>query len=128
MKIIEQFAHQGDTQWFRIDFIPSEAKKTCKKFIASSERTGSFHALFGDYDMYEDYASGSIYIDVKEECILNHSLEENLKDSELTMEEAKILVKKDHRHIVIPKGRYIVDIQQRFDPMNALNKRNRVRD
>ena len=116
MKIIEQFAHQGDTQWFKIDQIPTHAKKTEKKFIAASERTGSFHALFGDYEMYEDSFNREIFIEAKEECILNHSLAEHLKDSELTMDEARILAKKDHRHTVIPKGIYAVGIQRRFDP------------
>src|SRR5690606_13696642 len=121
MNIIEQFSHQGDTQWFKIDEVPSSAKKTEKKFIAASERTGSFHALFGDYDMY-DIPSGFV-IEAKEDCILNHSLAEHLKDSELTLDEAKVLAKKDHRHIIIPKGVYAVGIQQRFDPMSnyALN-------
>src|SRR5690606_10970091 len=121
MNIIEQFAHQGDTQWFKIDRIPSDLHiiKTPKRFIAASEQTGSFHALFGDYDMYEDPVSGGFIINAKEECILNHSLEEHLKDSELTMDEAKVLVKKDHRHTIIPKGIYAVGIQQRFDPMRG---------
>jgi|SRR5690554_6332243 len=114
MRILEQFAHQGDTQWFKVDMIPYGAEKVDKKFIAASERSGSFHALFGDYDMYE--AFGGFVIETKEECILNHSLAEHLKDSELTMDEARILAKKDHRHTIIPKGIYAVGIQRRFDP------------
>lgn len=114
MIVLEQFAHQGDTQWFKVDMIPYRAKKVEKKFIAASERSGSFHALFGDYDMYEH--NGNFVIETKEECILNHSLAAHLKDNELTMDEARILAKKDHRHITIPKGIYAVGIQRRFDP------------
>lgn len=114
MKVLEQFAHQGDTQWFKVFIIPYGAKKVEKKFIAASERSGSFHALFGNYDMY-DY-NGNFVIETKEACILNHSLAECLKDNELTMDEARILAKKDHRHTVIPKGIYVVGIQRRFDP------------
>lgn len=124
MKIIEQFAHQGDTQWFRIDKIPSSARKAEKKFIAASERSGSFHALFGNYDMYAIF--GGFVIEAKEDCVLNHSLASTLLDSELTLDEAKILAKKDHRHTVIPKGVYAVGIQQRFDP--TAKTRRSIRD
>lgn len=113
---MKQFAHQGDTQWFKIEQIPQQAQKVEKKFIAASERSGSFHALFGDYEMYD--IPGGFVIETKEDCILNHSLAEHLRDSELTLDEAKILAKKDHRHTVIPKGIYAVGIQQRFDPVH----------
>lgn len=124
MKITKQFAHQGDTQWFKIDKTPAYAKKIEKKFIAASERSGSFHALFGDYEMYE--ILGGFVIEAKEDCVLNHSTAEQLKDSALTMDEARILAKKDHRHTIIPKGNYAVGIQQRFDPIN--NYQESVRD
>lgn len=124
MEIIEQFAHQGDTQWFKIDQVPLGAEKMDKKFIAASERSGSFHGLFGDYDMYALH--GSFVIEAKEDCVLNHSLTEHLRDGELTLDEAKILAKKDHRHTVIPKGIYRVGIQQRFNPRE--NHRLRVTD
>lgn len=126
MKVfLEQFAHQGDTQWFKVNIVPRFAKKVEKRFIAASERSGSFHALFGNYDMYELF-DGNFLIETKEECILNHSLAAHLKDSELTMDEARILAKKDHRHTVIPKGIYAVGIQRRFDPTK--NHWRRVRD
>jgi len=48
--IIKQFGHQGDTQWFSLSEIPNDAIKVEKQFIAASERSNSFHALFGDYD------------------------------------------------------------------------------
>ncbi len=51
--ILEQTGHQGDTQWYLIDKLPSGAKKTSKQFIAASEQTGNVHALSGNYDMYE---------------------------------------------------------------------------
>lgn len=121
MENLKQFAHQGDTQWFVIDEIPQNAKKVTKQFIASSERSGSFHALFGDYDMYE--VKNGFVIDAKEECILNHSLEEILRQNDISLDQTKVLAKKDHRHTVIPKGKYIVGIQNRFDPMDIKLKR-----
>ena len=66
--------HQGDTQWFEITEIPANAVKTEKKFIARSERSGSVHALSGNYDMY-DMPDGGVCIETHEECVLNHAYE-----------------------------------------------------
>jgi len=115
MKITEQIGHQGDTQWFALEEIPTDAKKIEKQFIAASEQSGSFHALFGNYEMYE-IADGFV-IDAKEDCILNHSLQTDLENSGAKLEESQILPKKDHRHSVIKKGLYVVGIQNRFDPL-----------
>jgi hypothetical protein len=119
MKVIDQIGHQGDTQWYSIDEIPLNSKKIEKQFIAASERSGSFHALFGNYDMYE--LEDGFAIDVKEECILNHSLKEHLKNT--SMNNVVTLPKKDHRHSVIKKGKYYVGIQRKFDPMEGYAKR-----
>ena len=116
MKIEKQLGHQGDTQWFKIDVIPKNAKKIKKQFLASSEQSGSFHALFGDYEQYE--IENGFLLNVKQECILNHSLKKHL--NETSMEIKKILPKKDHRHSIIPKGLYFVGIQERFDPLSAM--------
>lgn len=124
MKFNNKNYHQGDTQWFGIDSLPKNLKKVEKQFIAASERSGSFHALFGNYDQYE--VENGFIIDAKEECILNHSLESLLKETGVSLEEAKILPKKDHRHTIIPKGIYFVGIQQRFDPLLGLKRK--VRD
>lgn len=121
MKVQQQFAMQGDTQFYTIDSIPVNAKKVEKQFIAASERSGSFHCLFGNYDMYE--TDNGFIIDAHEECILNHSLESELKGSGVSLNEAKVLPKKDHRHTGLPAGKYIVGIQNRFDPMEAIKKR-----
>lgn len=111
--------HQGDTQWFEIESVPSNAKKVEKQFVAASERSGSFHALFGEYDMYE--VDGGFVVDAKKECIVNHSLEKHLVGTKLT--EKKVLPKKDHRHSVLPKGIHFVGIQQRFDPLSAMKEK-----
>jgi hypothetical protein len=124
MKFKNSNFHQGDTQWFAINAIPKDAKKIEKQFIAASERSGSFHALFGNYDMYE--VEDGFVIDAKEECILNHSLKEVLQNTGVSLSEAKVLPKKDHRHTVIPKGIHFVGIQQRFDPLKGLKEK--VRD
>lgn len=119
MKILNQVAHQGDVQFFLIDSIPSDAKKVNKQFLAESERSGSLHGLFGKYDQYE--VEGGFVLDVKEDCILNHSLKEHLNG--ITMEEVRELPKKDHRHTIIKKGLYYTGIQQRFDPLAGMKKR-----
>jgi hypothetical protein len=113
--------HQGDTQIFGIKEIPTNAKKIEKRYIANSERTGSVHALFGNYDMYE-YENGFV-IDAKEECVLNHSLKSLLEGAGVSLSTAQITEKKDHRHTIIPKGVYFVGIQQRFDPLEGLRKK-----
>lgn len=121
MKFTGKNLHQGDSEFFELSELPIGLKKVEKQYIAASERSGSFHALFGDYDMYE-HENGFV-IDVKEECILNHSLESILKGTGVTLSEAKVLPKKDHRHSVIEKGFYFVGIQQRFDPLENIKKR-----
>ncbi len=121
MNIKKQIGHQGDTQWYQIEGIPQNAKKVEKQFIAASERSGSFHALFGNYDQYE--MEGGFVIDAKEDCVLNHSLESELNKLGITMNESRVLPKKDHRHAVIPKGTYYVGIQNRFDPLAGMKKR-----
>lgn len=113
--------HQGDSQFFRIDGLPKNLKKIEKRYIAASERSGSFHALFGNYDMFETEDGGTI-VDVKEDCILNHSLKSILDQAGITMDIAQIIEKKDHRHTVIPKGVYFVSTQQRFDPLAGIKK------
>lgn len=124
MKFTGKNFHQGDTQWFGVDQIPAGAKKVDKRFIAASERSGSFHALFGNYDMYE--VEGGVVIDAKEECILNHSLQSLLEGTGVSLSDKQVLPKKDHRHTVVPKGIHFVGIQQRFDPLSAAKKN--VRD
>jgi hypothetical protein len=112
--------HQGDTQWFELSEIPANAKKVEKQFVAASEQSGSFHALFGNYDMYE--VEEGFIIDAKEDCIINHSLKEVLEGAGISMEEAKVLPKKDHRHSTLTKGIHFVGIQQRFDPLEGIKK------
>lgn len=112
---------QGDTQWFELESLPKGLKKIEKQFIAASERSGSFHALFGNYDMYE--AENGFIIDAKEECIINHSLKEVLEQAGVSLSKAEVLQKKDHRYSVLPKGIHYVGIQQRFDPLEGIMKK-----
>jgi hypothetical protein len=121
MKFKNCLGHQGDTQWYKIDEIPANAKKVQKRFLAQSERTGSMHALFGDYDLYE--LEDGFVIDAKEECILNHSLQQELLKMGVSLDKPDVLPPKDHRHSVIPQGMYFVGIQNRFDPMENLKQR-----
>lgn len=116
MKILTQFGHQGDTQWFSIEKIPENLVKKSKQFIAASEKTGHVHALSGKYDMYE-YEDGFV-IETHEECILNHTSKELL--NEKTWNKPVQLPAKDHRSSIIPKGIYYVGIQQRFNPLSKM--------
>ena len=65
MKFTGKNNFQGDVQIFELSELPSGLKKIEKQFIAASEKSGSFHALFGNYDMYE--AKGGFVIEAKEE-------------------------------------------------------------
>lgn len=121
MKFTGSSSHQGDCQFFGITSVPSSAKKIEKQFVAASERSGSFHALFGNYDMYE--VEDGFVIDAKEECVLNHSLKQVLEGTGVSLNSKTILEKKDHRHTILPKGIYYVGIQQRFDPLEGLKIR-----
>lgn len=116
MKILEQTGHQGDTQWYLIDSIPENAKKLNKQFIAASEKTGNVHALSGDYDMYE--LDDGFVIDVREDCILNHT-DKNLLN-EKTWSKPVELSPRDHRSSTIKKGIYYVGIQRRFNPLSKM--------
>ena len=110
---------QGDVEIFQIKSLPTNAKKVDKQFIAASERSGSFHALFGNYDMYE--VENGFCIDVKDPCVLNHSLQKELDG--ITMDNVKVLPKKDHNANLLPKGIYFVGIQNKFDPLSGVKKR-----
>ena len=112
---------QGDCQFFNIDKLPFNLKKIEKQFIAASERSGSFHAAFGDYELLQDEETGNMFIDAKGEIIINHSLKSDLEG--ISFDEAKILNKKDHRHTILPKGVYFVGIQNRIDPLSGIKKR-----
>lgn len=121
LKFKNEGFHQGDVQFFTLSNLPKGIKKIEKRFIAASERSGSFHALFGNYDIYE-FEDGGFVIDAHEECILNHSLQSELKGLGVTLDKAMITAKKDHRHTVVPAGKYFVGIQTRFDPLANAKK------
>jgi hypothetical protein len=124
MKFTGRSMHQGDVQIFELEGLPEGAKPIQKQFIAASERSGSFHALFGEYDMYE--VDGGVCINVREDCILNHSLKEELDKVNGDMSIAEVLPKKDHRHTPVSKGVYFVGIQNRLDPLSGY--REKVKD
>lgn len=114
--------HQGDVEIFKLLELPTGLQKVEKQFIAASERSGSFHALFGEHDMYQ--VEDDFVVDVKNDCILNHSLKQFIEG--ISMDEVKVLPKKDHRHTEIKKGIYYIGIQNRFDPLKG--KKEKVRD
>jgi len=106
---------QGDVQIAQLEKLPTEVKPIEKQFLAASERSGSMHALFGNYQQYE--VEGGIVLDCKEDCLMNHSLTSHLQG--LGMDQVRELPKKDHGAISLPKGVYFVAIQPRFDPMQG---------
>lgn len=113
--IMKQFAHQGDVQIYKVTDFPKDKTKIDNQFIAASERSGSFHALFGDYEMFE--IDGGFAVECYDECVLNHSLEQDLKGTGISLSTKTVLPKKDHRHSVLPKGKYLFGIQNRFNPI-----------
>lgn len=125
MKIIESLGHQGDTQWFAAEIDLSTLKKVDPTFVATSERSGSVHALCGEYDMYEvrgeDEQLSGYAIDVKGNCVLNHCFKKDLPDLRSNV----IAPKKDHRHSeitpqMIPAGTVLFcGIQREFNPRAA---------
>lgn len=119
MNLVSSFGHQGDVQMYKVNCVPTSAKKVEKQFIAASERSGSFHAAFGNYDLYEH--EGGFVLDAKDNCIMNHSLQAEL-DS-ITLSDVKVIPKKDHNANLIPKGIYFIGIQNRFDPLAGVKKR-----
>ena len=118
MKIVNQVGHQGDTQWFKVDCVPADAKKIEKQFIAASERSGNVHALSGNYTMYE-VPNGHI-LECHDDCVLNHT---GKADLEGNWNKPVELTPRDHRSSVVTKGVYFVGIQQRFDPLAGHKKR-----
>ena len=88
----EGHMHQGDTQWFKLTELPKNLKKIEKQFVAASERSGSFHGLFGNYDMYE--IEEGFIVDVKDKCILNHSLKQFIEG--ISMDQVKEFIYLSH--------------------------------
>ena len=119
MKVLEQVGHQGDTMWFTINEIPKEAKRVEKMFIAQSEQSGSVHALCGKYDLYS--LEDGFCVDVLDDCRINHTFKQNINENSLNKNIE--LPMKDHRSSVLPKGKYFVGIQQRYDPLKKLWKK-----
>jgi len=120
MKILSQTGHQGDTQWYKLENIPEDAKKVEKQFIAKSEKTGNVHALSGNYDMYE-VADGFV-IDAHEDCVLNHTAIAELTNNWNT---PKVLPKRDHNPSHIKKGVYFVGIQRMFNPLAKMMEKTK---
>jgi hypothetical protein len=120
MKVVNQFGHQGDTQWYGIDKIPKSAVKVDKQFIAASERSGNAHGLCGNYEMFE-YEGGHV-INCIEDCTLNHTGLDMLKGN---WDNSIVLPKRDHESSTITKGIYFVGIQQRFDPLEGQKRKTK---
>lgn len=108
-------AHQGDVQIHSLAKLPSGVKKLEKTFFAKSEKSGHAHALCGDYELFEDEATGSRYVVVGTDgATLNHTAYRNLTPEYWNTNE--VLPVADHKPTIIPAGIYHVGIQRRINP------------
>ena len=123
-KFLNKGLHQGDTQWFLLDGLPSNAKKVEKTFIAKSERSGNAHALCGDYEMFVDDAVEGFFIKVGAKgATLNHTGYDNLTAENLNTN--KTLPKRDHGKTLFTEGIYFVGIQQRKKQFSKVWEKNK---
>lgn len=115
---------QGDVQLFQIDTLPEGSIKIKKSFIAEARNGEAFHALFGDYNMFQwqEYIYSAIVIDVRKECVLNHSIFPGAKSLLVDLNRFQILEKKDHDPIIIPIGIYLTGVQRQFNPIKGFQE------
>lgn len=84
---------QGDILLKKISKIPKGLKKREDKTIALGKVTGHHHSFNGLVNIYGERGVEQ-YADVKQESVLEHQ---------------------EHKHILIPKGKYKVIQQREFD-------------
>ena len=85
---------QGDLLIRKVPSIPKTAIPTSTNIIAEGEKTGHNHELKGSHQVFE-MLDKQLYFEAKQDVILKHP---------------------DHNTLDIPKGRYIVEHQRRYDP------------
>ena len=93
---------QGDVIIKKCD-IPKDAKKVIKRAIALGEVTGHSHKIIEDCEMYE--RDGVLYIKSTNAMNVKHE---------------------EHGDIILPAGKYKVDIVKEYDPF--LEEVRQVRD
>ena len=89
-----KFFRQGDVLLRKVTSIPKTAIPISSSVIAQGERFGHFHKLKGSQQVFETLDE-QLYFEAKQDVILKHP---------------------DHNTLDIPKGRYIVEHQRRYDP------------
>ena len=87
------FRH-GDLLIRKVSSIPKTAILTSTNIIAEGEKIGHNHELKGSQQVFETLDE-QLYFEAKQDVILKHP---------------------DHNTLEIPKGRYIVEHQRRYDP------------
>ena len=87
------FRH-GDLLIRKVSSIPKTAILTSTNIIAEGERRGHNHQIVGSHQVFETLDK-QLYFEAKQDVILKHP---------------------DHNTLDIPKGRYIVEHQRRYDP------------
>ena len=104
--------HQGDTQWYALKSIPSNAVKIEKTFIAKSEKSGHAHALCGDYEMFQEEGVDGFFVKVGSDgATLNHTGYKNLTPE--YWDKNQVLEVADHKPTFFKEGVYYVGIQKR---------------
>jgi hypothetical protein len=89
--------HQGDVKLMRVDAIPAGAKFVRKDAVAYGEVTGHTHCLPG-CEIYE--RDGALYMSTPVDGTMVHD---------------------DHPAIVVPSGKYRIEIQQEYFPDGTRN-------
>ena len=89
-----RFFRHGDLLIRKVSSIPKTAILTSTNIIAEGEKIGHNHELKGSQQVFETLDK-QLYFEAKQDVILKHP---------------------DHNTLDIPKGRYIVEHQRRYDP------------
>ena len=89
-----RFFRHGDLLIRKVPSIPKTAIPTSTNIIAEGEVSGHNHELKGAQQVFETLDK-QLYFEAKQGVILKHP---------------------DHLTLEIPKGRYIVEHQRRYDP------------
>ena len=93
------FRH-GDLLIRKVSSIPKTAILTSTNIIAEGEKIGHNHELKGSQQVFETLDK-QLYFEAKQDVILKHP---------------------DHNTLDIPKGRYIVEHQRRYNPFEDVQE------
>ena len=95
-----RFFRHGDLLIRKVPSIPKTAIPTSTNIIAEGEKIGHNHELKGSQQVFETLDE-QLYFEAKQDVILKHP---------------------DHNTLDIPKGRYIVEHQRRYNPFEDVQE------